>query len=299
MRPANILTAWSNVVVGASIAYGLSQNIILPIFEWVEILNLKLLFLILSTSGLYGGGIVLNDFFDAALDKIERPERPIPKGIVTKSESLYLGLFLYSLGAIFAFLVNYTSGFISIFIIFLTIIYNKFSKHHAILGPINMGMCRAFNWLLGMSVIETFYPTFILWACIPLIYIAGITYISRAEVHFDKGNNLIVGLGLYLFIILAIALAALSKNAKMGIIIFFMLIPFIVFYFNMVLKPVLLAINGNGKPELIRKSVKSAVIGVILVDASVIVIYQGFIFGFIILLLIPISKYISQKFAVT
>lgn len=299
MRPANIITAWSNILVGAAIAWGTFQNINLPILNFTEIFGIDLLLLIIATSGLYGGGIVLNDYFDAKLDTTERPERPIPNGTILEKEALYFSIALYFIGAISAFLVNIQAGIVALIIVILTITYNRFAKQNAFLGPLNMGLCRAFNWLLGMSILGTFFSIYLIWAAIPLIYIYAITYTSRAEVHGDTGNNLYVGLGLYIFVILAIAISALSKDAKMGIIIFFMLIPSIVFYFHIVLKPVLLAINGNGKPELIQKSVKSAVIGVILVDASVAIIYQGFVYGILILLLLPISKYISRKFAVT
>jgi 4-hydroxybenzoate polyprenyltransferase len=36
--------------------------------------------LVVATVGLYGGGVVLNDVFDARCDAVERPERPIPGG---------------------------------------------------------------------------------------------------------------------------------------------------------------------------------------------------------------------------
>ena len=39
--------------------------------------------LLLSSAGLYLGGMVLNDVFDARLDAVERPERPIPSGRVS------------------------------------------------------------------------------------------------------------------------------------------------------------------------------------------------------------------------
>ncbi len=84
MRPANIITAIADVMAGIAVSGYLanenfSQNYLSPIF-----------LLIISTIGLYGGGVVFNDVFDAELDKIERPERPIPKGIISINEASFL-----------------------------------------------------------------------------------------------------------------------------------------------------------------------------------------------------------------
>ena len=66
MRPANIITAISDVIAGAAIC----GFLILAdhTADW-----LKLMFLVLSTIGLYGGGIVFNDVCYLELDKVERP----------------------------------------------------------------------------------------------------------------------------------------------------------------------------------------------------------------------------------
>ncbi|OYZ46911.1 MAG: polyprenyltransferase, partial [Sphingobacteriales bacterium 24-40-4] len=74
MRPANIATSVADVLAGIAISgyfLGAGQEF------------LPVILLCLSTIGLYGGGIVFNDVFDAELDKIERPERAIPSGAVS------------------------------------------------------------------------------------------------------------------------------------------------------------------------------------------------------------------------
>ena len=68
VRPANVATALADVLAGYAVA-GLGN----PGLGW----------LLLSTACLYAGGVVLNDVFDRDLDRIERPERPIPSGRVS------------------------------------------------------------------------------------------------------------------------------------------------------------------------------------------------------------------------
>ena len=54
LRPANIITAWADILLGCSAASAF--------FGGIERLNLvSLAWLILATTGLYGGGVVFND----------------------------------------------------------------------------------------------------------------------------------------------------------------------------------------------------------------------------------------------
>src|SRR6478609_631520 len=85
MRPANIVTAVSDILAGIAIAGYFTGN------NPGKIQLLPVVLLVVSTIGLYGGGVVFNDVFDAELDTIERPERPIPSGLISKMEATTLG----------------------------------------------------------------------------------------------------------------------------------------------------------------------------------------------------------------
>jgi 4-hydroxybenzoate polyprenyltransferase len=90
--------------------------------------------LVVSTLGLYGGGVVMNDVFDAKLDGIERPERPIPSGKVPLSSATVLGISLLLLGILAAAMFSLQSGMIAVIVALLTILYNRFAKHHVFLA---------------------------------------------------------------------------------------------------------------------------------------------------------------------
>src|SRR3954447_24088795 len=100
MRPANIVTAISDILAGVAIAGYFTGN------DAGEIQPLPVVLLVLSTIGLYGGGVVFNDVFDAELDKIERPERPIPSGLIAKSGAALLGSVLLLIGIVAASFVH-------------------------------------------------------------------------------------------------------------------------------------------------------------------------------------------------
>ena len=84
MRPANIVTSFADILVGFSIIM-MSQQYLQP-GQNMHLFNMLGL-LLLATAGLYGGGVVINDVCDTELDKIERPERPIPSGRISKNEA--------------------------------------------------------------------------------------------------------------------------------------------------------------------------------------------------------------------
>src|SRR5690606_38318584 len=90
MRPANLVTALADIAAGAAIA-----GFFVGSSDWAP-----LLLLMISTLGLYGGGVVFNDVFDAAIDAIERPERFIPSGKVTKVSASLLGISLLVTGVL-------------------------------------------------------------------------------------------------------------------------------------------------------------------------------------------------------
>ena len=136
MRPANIVTSVADVLAGIAIS---------GYFLTFETDYFPVLMLCIATIGLYGGGIVFNDVFDADLDKIERPERAIPSGAVKLKEAIFLGAFLLLSGILAAFTIAALSGIIAILIAFFALLYNKYAKHHSFLGPLNMGLCRGLN----------------------------------------------------------------------------------------------------------------------------------------------------------
>ena len=141
MRPANIVTAMADIMAGFA-----ASGAVLLLLENGNINNvysLKLLYLLIATIGLYGGGVVFNDVFDARLDAVERPERPIPSGKASLTGASILGSLLLLFGIIAAGLVSVSSAVIATIIALLALLYDKFGKHNWLLGPVNMGACGA------------------------------------------------------------------------------------------------------------------------------------------------------------
>jgi 4-hydroxybenzoate polyprenyltransferase len=283
MRPANIVTSVADVLAGIAIS---------GFFLEADPEILPVLLLSLSTIGLYGGGIVFNDFFDADLDKVERPERAIPSGAISKNEAALLGIILLCIGFLAAFAFSVLSGIIALLILVFALVYNKFGKHHSFLGPLNMGICRGMNLLLGVSIVSISLQSLYFLGLIPLIYIFSITMISQGEVHGSSRKKLYTGAFLYLVVIGAILYSAfLQQN------IFYAAL-FLILFAWMIFRPLFTAIK-NPVGKNIGKAVKAGVISLILMDAAWASAYGQIFFAMLIAMLLPLSLWLAKRFAVT
>lgn len=284
MRPANIVTSVADILAGIAIAIAPGS---LAETTW-----LPALLLCLSTACLYGGGIVFNDVFDVETDKIERPERAIPSGRVSLPEASVLGILLLSAGILLAFLVSAPSGMLAAAIALCALLYDKFGKHHPFFGPLNMGMCRGLNLLLGVSIIPDALNHWSMLALVPVVYIFSITLTSRGEVHGGKKSNLYIAAFLYAVVIAFISYFSYINNRLLWSLLF--ILPFS----WMIFKPLLIAIREPiGKN--IGNAVKAGVISLILMDASWSATFSSLIFALMIACLLPLSMWLSKTFAVT
>src|SRR5690606_38633352 len=127
MRPANVVTAVSDVLAGIAIS-------LLFVPEGATLDWSVLLALIIATIGLYGGGVVFNDVFDADLDARERPERPIPSGKVSVVGATRLAIALFLIGVVAAGILGGLPAVIASSIVVMCLFYDKWAKHHPIAG---------------------------------------------------------------------------------------------------------------------------------------------------------------------
>jgi 4-hydroxybenzoate polyprenyltransferase len=287
MRPANIITAWADILVGVTIS-GITIDSVLSEFGFT-----KLLCLLVSTTGLYGGGVVMNDLCDAAIDGEERPERPIPSQRASISGAAFLASSLLIIGVAAAAQVSSLSAMIALGIVAASTLYNTIAKHHILWGPLNMGLCRGGNWLLGVSIASAMVTERWYLALMPLVYIAAITAISQGEVWGGNPITGTVALSLLGMVIGGIFLLGLLPNFYL-----FSALPFVL-VFGIRVFPAFVQATRDPSAERIRLAVKVGVLSLILLDASIAAGFAGLAYGAIVLLLLPLSITLGQRFAVT
>jgi 4-hydroxybenzoate polyprenyltransferase len=285
MRPANVVTSVADVLAGAAIAGVFSAAAFKGHLQ-------AIIMLCFSTACLYGGGIVFNDVFDAELDKTERPERAIPSGIISLRQAAVFGSILLLAGVISAGMVSPVSALLAAGISFFALLYNKISKHHSFFGPLNMGICRGLNLLLGISIITVALTQWYFLAIVPIVYIFSITMISRGEVHGGSKQNLYIAALLY-GIVTAFILYFSYRNDKLFLSAI-ILIPFLWMIFRPLLKAIQNPIGKN-----IGGAVKAGVISLILMDAAWAVTFSTVYTALMIACLLPLSIWLAKFFAVT
>ncbi|WP_414624286.1 UbiA-like protein EboC [Calothrix sp. CCY 0018] len=281
-RPANIVTAWADVLAGIAAAGFAGFDNPLPV-AW----------LLLATTGLYGGGVVFNDVFDAGLDAKERPERPIPSGRATFRGATVLGSVLLTIGVFAAAQVSSLSFSIACGVAAAALLYDAYGKHHTFFGPLNMGICRGGNLLLGVSILSPMLREHWYLALIPITYIAAITAISQGEVHGGKRSTGVVAL-----ILMGVVITGLLALGWLNKSYFLAVIPFVILLTWRVLLPFIQAV-GEPSAENIRTAVRSGVLSLIVLDATLSCSFAGLPYGLLVLILLPASIILAKLFAVT
>lgn len=288
MRPANVITALADIGAGFAAAGALQG-------AWPGLqafADPDLFLLLLSTAGLYAGGVVLNDVFDAELDAEERPERPIPSGQVSARAAALFGILLLLLGVASAAWVGPVSAAIAALVGGLAVSYDAFAKHHSWLGPLNMGLCRAGNLLLGMSAWPLLLESGAL-MLFPLLFIAAVTLVSRGEVRSEGRKPLWIGLGMYLLLMAGLTSIPFWGNSENTWALLFVLL------FAAVVLPPLGRALREPRPKHIGLAVKWGVLGLIPMDAALAATFAGWPAALPILLLMPVSLGLARLFAVT
>ncbi|WP_086477269.1 UbiA-like protein EboC [Arenibacter amylolyticus] len=285
-RPANLPTAAADILAGIAIS-----GFFLASTQHASLAWMAVVLLIAASVLLYAAGVVLNDVFDYKLDQVERPERPIPSGVIPLTSAAVFGGVLMVLGIGAAFWVGLSSGLVALGLALSILLYDALGKHHPFFGPLNMGLCRGLNLWLGMSILGQL----IHWqyALIPIIYIAAITLISRGEVHGDNKRHIVLAGLLYVVVITAIAGILLYAGQNIWVSL-----PFVLLFAILIFRPLLRAYRENS-PQNIKMAVKTGVISIIVLDAALAVGFSYWWVGVVTLLLWPLSIYLSKLFAVT
>ena len=146
----------------------------------------------------YGHGLLVNDLADLAEDRRERPSRPLPSGAANVRVVRIVAIVLAVVALAFCFAVNRHTFVVGCALLAAILLYNLWAKKIAILGPLNMGLCRGLSILLGAvsgiweisspdgvsaSVWSARLPLVVLAAAGTTLYIAAVTNLARIETH--------------------------------------------------------------------------------------------------------------------
>lgn len=132
-----------------------------------------------SSVCLYWAGMALNDYADRELDRVERPERPIPSGRVSPGFALGLASGLTAAGVGLAGLVGGRAALRVAFPLAATVWAYDLALKSGPAGPVAMAAARTLDVLLGAGGARAALPA----ALTVGAHTLGITVLSRGEVH--------------------------------------------------------------------------------------------------------------------
>ncbi len=281
VRLPNIITAIADVIAGFLFVGG-------QLDQWANAL-----YFIGASSCLYAGGVTLNDVCDARHDAINRSNRPIPSGIINRKHAALLAVALLLVGVTLSTFVSRQSVWIATLIVVSILLYNTVFKQ-SFLAPGFMGLCRALNLLLGMSVVPlaltstTMIPVGLMW-----LYITSVTAFARRETQTNQRWRLIL------------STTGVCVGVA-GLLCLYWVVdkPHIGFVAAVVITLLWISVRGiraciHPSPQHIQAAVKTMILGLIFFDATIVWSTRGYEAAMLVAVFLVPSMVLSRMFRVT
>ncbi|MEM2144475.1 MAG: UbiA family prenyltransferase [Candidatus Jordarchaeaceae archaeon] len=156
IRPANCLmgglTVLSSVLV-ANVFYNLNLQ-----FFWSKFWFFPNRFFEIAFISYFvyffiaAAGMVINDIFDLDVDRVNKPNRPLPRGALTVRQAVEYTLALWAAGVLLAFLISVASGVLAIIFSGIGFLYAARVKVLGILGNFVVAFSFAFGYIYGSLI---------------------------------------------------------------------------------------------------------------------------------------------------
>ena len=141
LRPLNLLIGAFAVFIGAAIAGELRQM--------ATIISAALLVVCYNA-----GANAINDYCDYAIDKINRPDRPLVTGLVRLETAKWIGIVLFVIGTALAFNLNWGARFLALFgALPLMVFYTPVLKGQPLIGNIAVAMILGLAFLFAGAAV--------------------------------------------------------------------------------------------------------------------------------------------------
>ena len=131
------------------------------------ILILNIILGVLTYFFIAGSGMVINDYYDIEIDKINRPERPIPRGSITLKQAMILWVATSLFGIAMAifhsilFNIGYLNIIIAAFFAFIGWLYAAWGKKSGFFGNILVSISFSIGLIYGAILNGFVIPLYI------------------------------------------------------------------------------------------------------------------------------------------
>jgi geranylgeranylglycerol-phosphate geranylgeranyltransferase len=233
LRPINDLMGSLTVIIG-----------ILNTRSGVEptILILNGVLGVLTYFFIAGGGMVINDYYDIEIDKINRPERPIPRGAITLKQAKFIWILTVLIGIIIAiihsilFNIGYLNIIIAVFFAFIGWLYAAWGKKSGFMGNIIVSVSFSIGMIYGAILNNSNVPPYIYFFFLTSFFLLLSREVIKGceDIEGDKNEG-----------VKTLAIRIGIKKATLSSLIFAVLavVFFILPYFTNILNPILFLIS--------------------------------------------------------
>ena len=167
-RVSNTPTVVTDVVAGAMLADAAARASTIAVVA-------------VAAALFYTAGMVLNDVFDLGVDRVQRPERPLPSGLVSVRAAIVATVVLFAIGEGLLLAVDVVAGLAGLGLIAVIVLYDAWHKGNA-LSPLLMGACRGMVYVVAaLAVSGTVSSAVAGAAALLLVYVVGLTQVAKAD----------------------------------------------------------------------------------------------------------------------
>lgn len=148
-RPANVIISFLTIIIAAELAWGLDpfNNVLLAA---------------LSAALITMGANVINDYYDIEIDRINKPNRPLAAGTVSKKTAFIYFIFVYFLAWCLAIYINVWMFLIAFMTSIILFFYSFRLKRTVLWGNLTVSFATAIAFVYGGVAVghykETFFP---------------------------------------------------------------------------------------------------------------------------------------------
>jgi 4-hydroxybenzoate polyprenyltransferase len=173
-RISNLPTVWTNVLA-AMVLSGVS-------FSWADFLVLSA-----SLSFFYSGGMCLNDLWDAEIDRVDKPFRPIPSGRISIRTAWLFTTSLFVIALSLLLIPGSRKALYAGFILLGLIILYDWSHKKRPSSVFLMAGCRLMVFVVtGAAVSGTVEGTVLIGGLAQFLYILVLSLVARYENRSEK-----------------------------------------------------------------------------------------------------------------
>jgi geranylgeranylglycerol-phosphate geranylgeranyltransferase len=137
MRPVNVIITGLSVFLGAAICGNIGEN------------ALSVILAIISASIVAAAGNAINDYFDVEIDRINKPERPLPSGTLSPNHARIFYFMLIFISMVLSVFISIQALTIVIIVNILLFFYSKRLKRTAIWGNLTVSLVSALAFIYG------------------------------------------------------------------------------------------------------------------------------------------------------